>query len=113
MKNLIDFFTTIQIAARIKIFWLVTSPITEDRISGTDERLNELAKDLYEQAGISLNWRREPGLHDRHVVFDNGVLFKLGRGLDIFQPAGGLALNNQELRKVRGCSVDVFRTANR
>jgi hypothetical protein len=109
MKNLIDFLSAIQAATQLKVFWLVTGLATEEKIAGTDERLNGLARDLFQQAGISLNWRREAGLHDRYVVFDNGVLFKLGRGLDIFQPAGGLALNNQELRKVRGCSVDVFK----
>ncbi|MCA9231775.1 MAG: dynamin family protein [Caldilineales bacterium] len=109
MKNLIDFLSAIQAATQLKMFWLVTGPVTGEKVSGTDARLNELAKDLFQQAGISLNWRREEGLHDRYVAFDNGVLFKMGRGLDIFQPAGGLALNNQELRKVRSCSIDVFK----
>lgn len=109
MKNLIDFFTAIQSATKLKSFWLVTGVITEEKFAGTDARLNDLAKDLFHQAGITLNWRREAGLHDRYAVFDNGILFKMGRGLDIYQPAGGLALNNQELRKVRSCSIDIFR----
>lgn len=111
MKNLVDFITTIQRVTSLKTLWLVTGEITEEKAAGTDARLNDLAKDLFHQAGITLNWRREAGIHDRFVAFDNGVLFKMGRGLDIFQPAGGLALNNQELRKVRGCSIDVFRAS--
>jgi len=109
VKNLIDFLSTIQSATKIKSFWLITGPITDERPAGTDERFNELTRELFKQAGIHFEWRRETGLHDRLAVFNNGVLFKLGRGLDIFQPAGGLALNNQELRKVRGCSIDAFR----
>jgi hypothetical protein len=111
MKNLVDFITTIQRTTSLKTLWLVTGEITEEKAAGTDARLNALAKDLFHQAGITLNWRREAGIHDRYVAFDNGVLFKMGRGLDIFQAAGGLALNNQQLRKVRGCSIDVFRAS--
>jgi hypothetical protein len=112
MKNLVDFITTIQRVTNLKTLWLVTGQVTEEKAAGTDTRLNDLAKDLFQQAGIILNWRRETGIHDRYATFNNGVLFKMGRGLDIFQAAGGLALNNQELRRVRGCGIDVFRKFN-
>ena len=47
-------------------------------------------------------------IHDRYLVLDNGCVFKLGRGLDIYKPATGLAARDQSLRQVRACEIDVF-----
>ncbi len=110
VKNLIDFFTAIQGATKLKNFWVVTGITTDEKSAGTDAKFNKLAEEIFQQAGFTLHFKRVEGIHDRHAVFNNGVMFKLGRGLDIFKPAGGLALNNQELREVRACGVDVFRT---
>jgi hypothetical protein len=46
--------------------------------------------------------------HDRAVVCNNGTLFKLGRGLDIYKPATGLASHRHASRRVRRCEIDVF-----
>jgi hypothetical protein len=33
-------------------------------------------------------------IHDRFAIFDTGIVFKLGRGLDIYKPVTGLASTN-------------------
>ena len=47
-------------------------------------------------------------LHDRFVTLDNGNVWKLGRGLDIYKPATGIASVQAALRKVRDCEIDIF-----
>lgn len=64
--------------------------------------------DLYEQAGCRVQVSFSKDLHDRFVILDNGIVFKLGRGLDIYKPASGLASSNASVRKVRECEIDVF-----
>jgi hypothetical protein len=64
--------------------------------------------DLYEQAGCRVQVSFFNDLHDRFVILDNGIVFKLGRGLDIYKPASGLASSNASVRKVRECEIDVF-----
>jgi hypothetical protein len=46
--------------------------------------------------------------HDRSFTLDNGFVFKLGRGLDIYKPVAGLAARDPSLRQVRPCEIDVF-----
>jgi hypothetical protein len=58
-------------------------------------------KDLYEQAGCRVQVSYSNHLHDRFVILDSGIVFKLGRGLDIYKPASGLASSNASVRKVR------------
>jgi hypothetical protein len=47
-------------------------------------------------------------IHDRFFALDNGFVFKLGRGLDIYKPAAGLAVRDSSLRQVRSCEIDIF-----
>jgi hypothetical protein len=47
-------------------------------------------------------------IHDRFAIFDTGIVFKLGRGLDIYKPVTGLASTNPEIRKVHNSEIDVF-----
>ncbi len=70
--------------------------------------MEQAAKDLFKNYGVALTVRRETGLHDRFFMLDHGVLFKLGRGLDIFKPAFGLAEHRPANRRVRETDVDVF-----
>ena len=41
-------------------------------------------------------------------MLDHGVLFKLGRGLDVYKPATGLAAHRSASRRVRATEIDVF-----
>lgn len=46
---------------------------------------------------------------DAHRVRSwEGLLFKLGRGLDVYKPATGLAAHRPALRRVRASEIDVF-----
>lgn len=63
---------------------------------------------LFKENGVTLNVTERTDLHDRYVMLDSGVLFKLGRGLDIYKPATGLASSQQSARKVRQCEIDCF-----
>jgi Phospholipase D-like domain at C-terminus of MIT len=47
-------------------------------------------------------------IHDRSFSLDNGFVFKLGRGLDIYKPCTALAARDSSLRQVRPCEIDVF-----
>lgn len=57
--------------------------------------------------GIGLRPRHH-ALHDRHLRLNHGVLFKLGRGLDVYKPAAGLAIHRPTIRRVRASEIDVF-----
>ena len=94
---------------KLRNLFLQTTVLPKEYLEENDAIFERLASDFFEQAGLTLEWSRASEIHDRYVVFDNGVMFKLGRGLDIFKPALGLANKNQEIRKVRDCTIDVFR----
>ena len=54
-----------------------------------------------------------PLLHDRQVVFDNGWMIKIGRGLDFYQkPTSWYGLGSGDLyfRPCLETSVDIYRT---
>jgi hypothetical protein len=70
--------------------------------------LEQVGSDLFLSYGTSLNIEIDPTIHDRYVIFDHGVLFKLGRGLDIYKPANGLASHRPGNRRVRKTDIDVF-----
>jgi hypothetical protein len=63
---------------------------------------------IYEQVGTRLSVSYADDIHDRFAIFDNGIVFKLGRGLDIYKPVTGLASTNPEIRKVHNSEIDVF-----
>lgn len=70
--------------------------------------MNEVGADLFRSFGTSLTIRIDATIHDRYVVCNHGLLFKLGRGLDIYKPAMGLASHRPASRRVRKTDIDVF-----
>lgn len=105
-RNLKEFISAILTATRLKALHVITGP--EAPSDGGQDFFAKLDTELYEQAGLRVTLQRDPEGHDRFVVLDNGTVFKLGRGLDIYKPATGLASVNPALRKVRDCEIDVF-----
>jgi hypothetical protein len=93
---------------RPKSIEIITGFAPSELLGHQERAIENTAKDLFHNFGVALSVRREPGLHDRFVVLDNGVLFKLGRGLDIYKPAIGLAAHRPASRKVRQTEIDVF-----
>lgn len=108
IRNLNEFFLHIAEEARPKEFEIVTGFGDSEQVAHQQHSIDISAKDLFKNFGIALTLRRETGLHDRYLVLDHGVLFKLGRGLDIYKPALGLAAHRPASRRVRGSEVDVF-----
>lgn len=108
LRNLTEFLLHVAEAARPKAIDITTAPGAVEFQANRERVLNQVGQDLFRDFGVALNVTIETGLHDRCVCVDNGVLFKLGRGLDIYKPATGLASHRTELRRVRATEIDVF-----
>lgn len=103
IRNLNEFLLHVSEAAKPKTIDIVTRFEPLDIVGHQDRAIDNTANDLFRSFGVILNLRREVNLHDRYLVLDNGVLFKLGRGLDIYKPATGLAAHRPaSLRTPRG-----------
>ena len=108
IRNLNEFLLHVAETARPKAIDIVTRFEPLDTVGHQDRAIDNTAKDLFQNFGVALTLRREANLHDRYLVLDHGVLFKLGRGLDIYKPATGLAAHRPASRRVRETEVDVF-----
>jgi hypothetical protein len=106
-RNLLEFMNRIIEVTDLKELRIVTGDEIQG-FPGDDSSLRELANQLLKDKNIDLNWDRDIKSHDRFAIFDNGAVFKLGRGLDIYKPSTGLARTDSSLRKVRQCEIDVF-----
>ena len=108
IRNLNELLLHLAESARPKSIEIVTSFAVDEFAARQDRAFDEAAKDLFKNYGVIATLRRETGLHDRYLMLDHGVLFKLGRGLDIYKPAVGLAEHRTANRRVRETDVDVF-----
>lgn len=108
LRNVQEFLMHVAEAAKPKAIEIVTSHLDGEMITQQNRVLDEVAKDLFQQFGVALTLRRENGLHDRYLRLNHGVLFKLGRGLDVYKPATGLAAHRPASRHVRATEIDVF-----
>lgn len=108
VRNLKEFVLVIAECAKPKELIVVTSSTWNEGTGANVRIMEEVGEDLFRSYGTSLSITVDSTIHDRYVVFDHGVLFKLGRGLDIYKPATGLASHRQASRKVRRTDVDVF-----
>lgn len=108
VRNLNAFLLHVAETAHPKQIEIVTGHAPIESASHQERVIENAARDLFTNYGVTLTLRRATGLHDRFVMLDHGVLFTLGRGLDIYKPATGLAVHRMANRKVRETSVDVF-----
>lgn len=108
LRNLGEFLLHIAESARPKEVEILTKFADVDAATRQDRVVDNLAKELFRDYGIMLSLRRDADVHDRFLVMDHGVLFKLGRGLDFYKPAIGLARHRPDLREVRKSEVDMF-----
>ncbi len=108
IRNLNDFLLHLAESAHPRSIEVITSFTSDDFAARQERAFEEAAKDLFQNYGVTLTLRRETGLHDRYLILDHGVLFKLGRGLDIYKPAVGLAEHRPANRRVRETDVDIF-----
>jgi predicted GTPase len=108
VRNLKEFLLTVAEAAKPKEILVLTSGVWSEMNGLNIKSLEQVGSDLFLSYGTSLNIEIDPTIHDRYVIFDHGVLFKLGRGLDIYKPANGLASHRPGNRRVRKTDIDVF-----
>lgn len=108
IRNLNEFLLHVAETARPKSIDIVTRFEPLDAVGHQNWTIDNTAKDLFQNFGVALTLRREANLHDRYLVLDHGVLFKLGRGLDIYKPATGFAAHRPASRRVRETEVDIF-----
>ena len=81
-------------------------------LDDADARLETLKRDLSKNYNITFEWSRSAKRHDREVIFSNGWVVKVGRGLDIYLPPeswASVGASNFNLRKCRQTKVDVLR----
>jgi len=108
IRNLNECLLHLAECAHPKVIEIVTGFVEADFVGRQEQAFDEAAKDLFKNFGVTLTPRRETGLHDRYLMLDHGVLFKLGRGLDIYKPASGLAEHRPANRRVRETEIDIF-----
>ncbi|EXJ15169.1 hypothetical protein D779_1723 [Imhoffiella purpurea] len=108
VRNLSEFLLVVAETVKPKEILVITSN-TWTEGNGTNVRVTaQFSEDLFRNFGTSLSVDVDTSIHDRYVVCDHGVLFKLGRGLDIYKPATGLAVHRPGNRRVRRTEIDVF-----
>lgn len=108
IRNLHEFLSHVSEFARPKTIHIMTRYESTEVAEHQDHVINGIAIELFQNYGISLTLCRETNLHDRYLVLDHGALFKLGRGLDIYKPATGLAAHRPASRRVRETEIDIF-----
>ena len=108
IRNLNELLLLIAEVARPKEISILTAFAPPESAGYQERAFDNSATDIFKSFGVMLTVERKTGLHDRYVMFDHGVLFKLGRGLDIYKPATGLAAHRPASRRVRQTEVDVF-----
>ncbi|MBZ4194787.1 MAG: hypothetical protein LAE24_10850, partial [Candidatus Contendobacter sp.] len=107
-RNLKEFLLLAADVAKPKQILIVTSGTWTEGNSANTNIVKQIGEDLFRNFGTNLSVEVDPAIHDRYIVCDHGVLFKLGRGLDIYKPATGLASHRQGNRRVRQTEIDVF-----
>lgn len=108
LRNLGEFLLYVAESACPKEVEILTKFAGVEATARQDRVVDNLAKELFRDYGVTLTLRREADIHDRFLIMDHGVLFKLGRGLDLYKAATGLAWHRPDLREVRKSEVDVF-----
>lgn len=108
IRNLKEFLLVAAEVARPKEILVLTSGTWSEGTTTNVRIMTEVGDDLFRNFGTTLTIKVDPTIHDRCVVCDHGVLVKLGRGLDIYKPATGLASHRPASRRVRRTEIDVF-----
>jgi hypothetical protein len=109
-RNLGEFaMAVLEGGAKLKILNVITREVSDTSPDADKQYYDAIDRDAFEKAGMRVLHTIDPDIHDRLFTLDNGFVFKLGRGLDIYKPVAGLAARVSSLRQVRACEIDVFR----
>jgi hypothetical protein len=108
-RNLGEFvMAVLDGGAKLKTLNIITREVSDTSPDADKQYYEALDRDAFEKAGMRVVHTIDGEIHDRSFTLDNGFVFKLGRGLDIYKPAAGLAAGDPGLRQVRSCEIDVF-----
>jgi hypothetical protein len=111
-RNLSEFVMAIlEGGAKLKTLNIITREVSDIPPDADKQYYDALDRDAFEKVGMRVVYAIDLEIHDRFFTLDNGFVFKLGRGLDIYKPAAGLAERDSALRQVRACEIDVFEPA--
>lgn len=108
LRNFHEFLVHVGENAHPKEMEVVTTQAPAEFIERQTQAFSAATRDMFDQFGVALTIRFDTGLHDRWLVTDHGVLFKLGRGLYVYKTSMGLAAHRPALRRVRATENDVF-----
>jgi signal recognition particle receptor subunit beta len=107
-RNLTEFVMILLEGAKLKTLHINTREKNDPPGEADEKFFKQLDRDSFEKGGMRVDVMFDDDVHDRFLILNNGCVFKLGRGLDIFKPAAGLAARDAALRQVRPCEIDVF-----
>jgi len=110
-RNLDEFVMAVLANAKLKTLNVITREVSDFGADADRQYFDALDRDTFEKAGMRIVHKIDPEIHDRSFILDNGIVFKLGRGIDIYKPPTGLAVRDPSLRKVQSCEIDVFEPA--
>jgi hypothetical protein len=108
VRNLKEFLLAVAEVAKPKEIHVFTSGTWREGSGVHVGIVEQVGADLFRDFGMSLSIEVDQTVHDRSVVCDHGIIFKLGRGLDIYKPALGLASHRPGNRRVRRTEIDIF-----
>lgn len=92
----------------VKAIRIITGHRDDMETAEGDQQLRLIAEQLAGR-GVDLNWERDRNEHDRFLMLDNGIIFKLGKGLDIYRATQGLGVNNPVYRRIKSrTTIDVM-----
>jgi predicted GTPase len=107
-RNLTELVGALIKCAKLKTLNIVTREPDSEGLTKEAEFYSRLDKEAFELGGIRIKFSRDEETHDRFLILDNGVVFKLGRGIDLYKPVAGLGAKESGLREVRSSEIDVF-----
>ncbi len=107
-RNLQEVVQWLCDAGPVKSIRVVTGHRDDLETSEGDQQLRLIAEQLTGH-GVNLSWERDRHEHDRFLLLDNGIVFKLGKGLDIYRATQGLGVNNPIYRRIKSrTTIDVM-----
>lgn len=110
LRNLQELLLLIVDCSKPKAVEILTEPFPVERQEYNSKQFDDLSRSVFSDHGITLELKFAHSLHDRYIFSDSGYVVILGRGLDFYKPSAGLASHRQEIRKVRPCEINIFKT---
>lgn len=107
LRNVLELINSILSRKNLKQIFILTKEVTDEtKASKRNAWYLDASKNVFDHFGASLELKIDTNIHDRFVIFDNGVVVSMGRGLDIYKPSNGE--RPPAMRPVRGCVITTF-----